>query len=166
MLPAPEVEHLYIHVGRAYELNAEWEKARTAYTSMLAYAREAGELAMESTILNRLAILAAQQSFDLATAERLLEGAWRVAEASGDPVILAETREALASLQEVAILAHEIGLPGELWQIEVALGEVYASSGERAGASDVCQSDCDCARKWRMRRGARTSSPNLQYGAC
>jgi uncharacterized protein HemY len=59
MLPAPEVEHLYIHLGRAYELNAEWEKARTAYTSMLAYAREAGELGMESTILNRLAVLAA-----------------------------------------------------------------------------------------------------------
>src|SRR5947208_2821417 len=33
MLPASEVEHLCIHLGRAYELNAEWEKARTAYTS-------------------------------------------------------------------------------------------------------------------------------------
>jgi tetratricopeptide (TPR) repeat protein len=98
MLPAPEVEHLYIHLGRAYELNAEWEKARTAYTSMLEYAREAGELAMESTALNRLAILVAQQSFDLATAERLLEEAWRVAEASGDPVILAETEWNLAQM--------------------------------------------------------------------
>ena len=28
-----------------------------------------------------------------------------------------ETREALASLQEAAILAHEIGLPGELWPL-------------------------------------------------
>ena len=45
-----------------------------------------------------------------------------------------ETREALASLQEAAVLAHEIGLPGELWQIEVALGEVYASSGQREQA--------------------------------
>jgi tetratricopeptide (TPR) repeat protein len=98
MLPAPAVEHLYIHLGRAYELNAEWEKARTAYTSMLAYSREAGELAMESTILNRLAILAAQQSFDLATAKRLLEEAWRVAEASGDPEILAETEWNLAQM--------------------------------------------------------------------
>jgi hypothetical protein len=41
-----------------------------------------------------------------------------------------ETREAIASLQEAAILANEIGLPGELWQIEVALGEVYTSCGE------------------------------------
>jgi hypothetical protein len=31
---------IYIHLGRAYELNAEWEKARAAYTSMLAYAHE------------------------------------------------------------------------------------------------------------------------------
>jgi tetratricopeptide (TPR) repeat protein len=97
-LPAPEIEHLYTHLGRAYELNTEWEKARTAYTSMLAYAREASKLAMESTILNRLAILVAQQSFDLATAERLLEEAWRVAEASGDPVILAETEWNLAQM--------------------------------------------------------------------
>jgi tetratricopeptide (TPR) repeat protein len=98
MLPALEIEHLYIHLGRAYELNAEWEKARTAYTSMLAYAREAGELVMESTILNRLAILAAQQSFDLATAQTLLEEAWQVAEASGDLVMLAETEWNLAQM--------------------------------------------------------------------
>jgi len=45
-----------------------------------------------------------------------------------------ETREALASLQEAAVLANEIGLPGELCQIEVALGEVYASSGQREQA--------------------------------
>jgi hypothetical protein len=41
-----------------------------------------------------------------------------------------EAEEALASLQEAAALANEIGLPGELWQIEVALGEVYTSRGE------------------------------------
>lgn len=41
-----------------------------------------------------------------------------------------EMREAIASLQEAAIIASEIGLPGELWQIQVALGEVYTSCGE------------------------------------
>jgi hypothetical protein len=45
-----------------------------------------------------------------------------------------ETREAIASLQEAAMLANEIGLPGELWQIQVALGEVYTSCGEREQA--------------------------------
>src|SRR5712692_2580722 len=59
-LPTPEIEHLYTHLGRAYELNTEWEKARTAYTSMLAYAQDACQPAMESAALNRLAALAAQ----------------------------------------------------------------------------------------------------------
>ncbi len=59
-LPAPEIEHLYTHLGRAYELNAQWEKARTAYASMLVYAQDARQPAMESAALNRLAALAAQ----------------------------------------------------------------------------------------------------------
>jgi DNA-binding SARP family transcriptional activator len=91
MLPAPEIEHLYTHLGRAYELDNEWEKARAIYTLMLVYARDADQLVMESTALNRLAILAAQQPVDLATAQTLLEAAWRAAEASGDLVTLAET---------------------------------------------------------------------------
>jgi tetratricopeptide (TPR) repeat protein len=45
-----------------------------------------------------------------------------------------ETREAIASLQEAAMLANEIGLPGELWQIQMALGEAYISQGEREQA--------------------------------
>ena len=60
MLSASEIEHLYIHLGRAYEVNTEWEQARAVYTSLLAYARDACEPVMESTALNRLAILAAQ----------------------------------------------------------------------------------------------------------
>ena len=59
-LPAPEIVHLYTHLGRAYELNTEWEKARTAYTSLLAYAQDACQPAMESAALNCLAALAAQ----------------------------------------------------------------------------------------------------------
>ena len=59
-LPAPEIEQLYTHLGRAYELNAEWEQARTAYTSMLAYAQDAHQQEMENAALNRLAALAAQ----------------------------------------------------------------------------------------------------------
>jgi len=60
MLPTSEIEHLYTHLGRAYELDNEWEKARAIYTLMLVYAQGAGQLVMESTALNRLAILAAQ----------------------------------------------------------------------------------------------------------
>ncbi len=60
MLPAPEIEHLYIHLGRAYEVNTEWKQARAVYTSMLAYAQDACQPAMESAALNRLTALAAQ----------------------------------------------------------------------------------------------------------
>src|SRR6266568_292208 len=60
MLPALEIEHLYTQLGRAYELNAEWEKARRAYTSLLAYAQDACQPAMESAAQSRLEALAAQ----------------------------------------------------------------------------------------------------------
>jgi DNA-binding SARP family transcriptional activator len=60
MLPVPEIEHLYTNLGRAFELNAQWEKARAVYTLLLAYARDSGQPTMESTALNRLTALAAQ----------------------------------------------------------------------------------------------------------
>ncbi len=59
-LPAPEIEHLYTHLGRAYELNAEWDKARAACTSLLAYAQNACHAAMESAALDRLKTLTAR----------------------------------------------------------------------------------------------------------
>jgi hypothetical protein len=43
----------------------------------------------------------------------------------------------LESLREAAILANEIGLPGELWQIQAALGELYTSRGEREQAEQA-----------------------------
>ena len=60
MHPAPVIEHLYTFLGRAYELIAQWEKAREVYTLMLAHAHDAGQPAMESAALNRLATLATQ----------------------------------------------------------------------------------------------------------
>ncbi len=60
LLPAPEIEHLYTELGRAYELNTEWAKARAVYTAMLAYARDACQSAMESTAQNHLANLTVQ----------------------------------------------------------------------------------------------------------
>jgi predicted ATPase len=60
MLPALEVEHLYTQLGRAYELNAEWEKARAVYTVLLAYARDVSQPVMESTAQSHLETLSAQ----------------------------------------------------------------------------------------------------------
>jgi tetratricopeptide (TPR) repeat protein len=47
------------------------------------------------------------------------------------------TREALARLQEASTLAQEIGLPGELWQIWAAIGEVYEQREEPEEANDA-----------------------------
>jgi predicted ATPase/DNA-binding SARP family transcriptional activator len=43
--------------------------------------------------------------------------------------------QALASLEEARFLSEEIGLPGELWPIEAALGDLYQSQGEQRPAS-------------------------------
>jgi DNA-binding SARP family transcriptional activator len=61
MLPVQEIEHLYTHLGRAYELNAAWAKARMIYQTMLTYAQEAHQPEMERTALDCLATLAAQE---------------------------------------------------------------------------------------------------------
>ncbi len=38
-MPALEIEHLYNQLGQAYELNAEWEKARVVYSFVDGYKR-------------------------------------------------------------------------------------------------------------------------------
>ncbi len=60
MLPAPEIEHLYTSLGRAYELNAQGEKARAVYTLMLAHAQDVSQPAMESAAQSHLETLSAQ----------------------------------------------------------------------------------------------------------
>jgi tetratricopeptide (TPR) repeat protein len=41
-----------------------------------------------------------------------------------------QTKEALGRLQEARTLAEEIGLPGELWRLWAALGELHEQRGE------------------------------------
>jgi hypothetical protein len=48
-----------------------------------------------------------------------------------------DTEQAIAHLQEAAQLAEEIGLPGELWQLLVALGELYQSSKNESQAQQA-----------------------------
>jgi predicted ATPase len=59
-LPVTEIECLFTHLGQAYEQNAEWEKARSTYTSLLAYAQEVHAPVLERTALSYLAMLAEQ----------------------------------------------------------------------------------------------------------
>ena len=91
--------HLYLQLGRAYELTNAWDKARTTYETMLALAQEAHAPAMEGVALNRLATLAVHDSaYDLAGAAALLHQALAVAESSDDQVGVAETEWNLAQL--------------------------------------------------------------------
>jgi uncharacterized membrane-anchored protein len=48
-----------------------------------------------------------------------------------------EIEQATRHLQEAAQLAEEIGLPGELWSIQAALGEVYQQHGDENQASQA-----------------------------
>jgi 3,4-dihydroxy-2-butanone 4-phosphate synthase len=47
-----------------------------------------------------------------------------------------DDEEELERLREAEALAEEIGLPGELWQIRAALGELHERRGEAEEARD------------------------------
>jgi tetratricopeptide (TPR) repeat protein len=100
-LSASEVEHLYAHLGRAYAFLNAWGKAQEAYEELLAYAQHKPLPALVSMTLNRLAILAPQQSHDKPKVRALLEEAWRMAETSHDQKALAETECNLAQITGV-----------------------------------------------------------------
>ena len=95
----PDLEHLYVQLGRAYELTQEWDRAREAHEAMLALAREVEEARLEVIALNNLAILSfPQQDADPPRARRLLEEARRVAEEAGLEEALVETECNLVDL--------------------------------------------------------------------
>jgi len=97
-LVAAEVERLYAHLGRAYAFQNAWEKAQQAYEELLAYAQHHQLPALVSLTLNRLALLAAQQSHDKPQVYALLEEAWQVAQTSHDQRALAEKAWNLAQI--------------------------------------------------------------------
>jgi len=92
------IQHLYIHLGRAYELNNEFEQAEAVYQDVLALARTSDLPAMECAALNALATLAFQSRYDVATAGTLLLQALQIAERLGESIELAETAWSLAQL--------------------------------------------------------------------
>jgi tetratricopeptide (TPR) repeat protein len=126
--PTPGLEHLHVNLGRAHELAGEWEEAEKTYEEMLAGARDPR---LECAALNHLAILAR----------------W-----DGD------TERALARLREAEILAVEIGLAGELWQIRAALGELHEERGDEERARDAFASATETLRSL----AGRIDDPTLQ----
>ncbi len=100
-LPALEVERLYAHLGRAYAFQNAWQQAQEAYEELLAYAHQHRLPTLISMTLNRLAILALQQSNDKPKVRALLEEAWHMAETGHDQRALAETEWNLALITAV-----------------------------------------------------------------
>ena len=86
-----EVEHLYVCLGQAYAFQNAWDKAQDAYEELLTYARQKALPTLVCMTLNRLAVLAVQQSHDKAKVRALLEEAWQMAQTSSDQRVLAET---------------------------------------------------------------------------
>src|SRR5947209_4484707 len=97
-LSASQVERLYAHLGRAYVFQNAWEQAQRAYEELLAYAQHHQLFTLVSMTLNRLAVLALQQSLDKPQVYALLEQALQVAQTSHDQKALAETEWNLAQI--------------------------------------------------------------------
>jgi DNA-binding SARP family transcriptional activator len=88
---APEVEHLYDYLGRAYANQNAWQQAQQALEELVAYGRRQQLHRLVGMTLNHLAILAVQQSKDRSQVQALLEQAWHLAQTSSDQQALAET---------------------------------------------------------------------------
>ncbi len=91
VLGTSEVEHLYVYLGRAYTFQNAWQHAQQAYEELVAYAQHEHRPVLVSMTLNRLAVLAVQQSKDKSQVQALLEEAWHLAQISSDQRALAET---------------------------------------------------------------------------
>ncbi len=98
VLEASEVEHLYVCLGRAYAFQNAWQQAQEAYEELAAYGQQQRLPTLVSMTLNRLAILAVQQSFNKPKVQALLEEAWHMAETSHNQRALAETEWNLAQI--------------------------------------------------------------------
>ncbi len=122
VLQASEVEHLYVSLGQAYAYQNTWEKAQQAYEELAAYARQQRLPTLGSLTLNRLAILAVQQSFDKPLVRALLEEAWRMAQTSHDQQALAETAWNRTQITALTWDDPVSALPHGLQGLELARG--------------------------------------------
>jgi tetratricopeptide (TPR) repeat protein len=98
-LPLEQLQQLYSQLGRAYELNDEFEKAHELYQGMLSLARELNEWAMSVLALNHLATTTAQGLDDVETAVMLLHEARELAVKHAYLVGQAETEWNLAHIR-------------------------------------------------------------------
>src|SRR3989440_3844524 len=149
VLPAPEVERLYVHLGQAYTLQQSWEQAQQAYEELVSYARQQSLPTLVCMTLNRLAILAVQQSYDRPKVRAFLEEAWRMAETSHDQRALAETEWNLAQIIAIVWYAPTSALAHGEHALELARAshdqELEARSLSSLGVIHVLRGDFEKA---------------------
>lgn len=120
-----EQQHLFLRLGRTYELVVSWEQAKTVYQNMLTFAREVHNPGMECKALTRLAVVLTQQAFDVNLVKALLLQARQVATASGNVEGRAETAWHLAQLGGYARdLADYVGRGEQALQMAHNLGVI------------------------------------------
>lgn len=90
--------HLRLQLGRAYEWQGAWDRARELYYALRQFARAVGDHALEATALTRLALVTREQSWDLSSAQALAKVALALVEPTGDTAVVAETRWTLAEI--------------------------------------------------------------------
>ncbi|MGZ3644393.1 MAG: ATP-binding protein [Ktedonobacteraceae bacterium] len=96
--PASTLEHLYLQSGRAYEIVNEFEKARNLYNTLRLIARDLNSKTMDCAAINRLAMLAIFERYDIEQASILLNEALPLAKQDGDSTLLAETEWNIAQV--------------------------------------------------------------------
>ncbi len=142
--PASAIEHLYLQIGRAYELNSEFEQAYAVYQEMLAWASASGLATMEGAAMGHLATLAAQNPYDSERAMALLHQVLHAAAQSGETPLLAETEWNLAQLhvyrfEPTAALqhgAHALTVARQLGQQELIARSLNVIAYTQMAAGD------------------------------
>jgi DNA-binding SARP family transcriptional activator/predicted ATPase len=113
------IQHLYVQLGRAYELITDTGQARLVYEELLILARESGSSTLEQAALNHLVTITAQNPYELKQAAVLLEQTLQVAGHKGEddqtpPTIEeAETEWNQAQVAVYAFDPHSALLHGE-----------------------------------------------------
>jgi tetratricopeptide (TPR) repeat protein len=106
-VPVIGLGHLYSQLGRAFEIRNDARAAQATYQTMLETARRMRDPEMECVALNRQAVLAGEDVFQLEHAMALLQQAREVAERHHDQLGLAETYWSLARVNYYALHLEE-----------------------------------------------------------
>jgi DNA-binding SARP family transcriptional activator len=109
--PPVDLPHLYLQLGRAYELMNDSPQAQAVYKQLQNLAQASVDTSLECVALNRLATVTMQDSLQVDLALKLLQHALALATESRDQAGLAETEWNLAQLhayihQEPVALEH------------------------------------------------------------